>query len=697
MEAHNGMSAKIVEEAGFKGIWASGLSISAALGVRDNNEASWTQVLEVVEFMSECTTIPILMDGDTGHGNFNNARRLIKKLESRGIAGVCLEDKMAPRPNSFMDGELESMADVDEFCGKIRACKDTQRDADFCVVARLEAMIAGYGVEEAVRRAEAYSEAGADAIMCHSKRSDASDINAFMEEWAKIGSCPVVIAPTKYWRTPTEDLEDIGVSTIIWSNHNMRSAIHSMQEVTRRIFEDRSLEGVEGEGTVVPVAEVFRLQNTAELKLAESKYENFHHRRPNDEITRNFVDPGFFLKELQSHGTEFFTGVPDSLLKDVTGFIMDQVPPEQHVIAANEGTAVGMAAGHHFATGKIPCVYMQNSGLGNAVNPLLSLVNRQVFSVPMLLLIGFRGEPGRKDEPQHTVQGQITPELLRSLNVAHDLLPDYDEGVADLLKEAYAYMEEHQAPFACLVKRRTFHDYVEPTEGSFVVDFPMPREEVLAAILDTFHDAAFVATTGFTSRELFEMRESYGQSHDQDFLMVGSMGHSSSIALGVALGQPEKQVVCIDGDGAALMHMGALHTIGKMNAKNLKHIIINNGMHDSVGGQPTAAVHFDFDKLAAMCGYASARSVEQRTDIYEALCELDAQEGPALLEIKVRGGARLDLGRPTVAPKANKKAFMNFLGAGEDAPEREALAKQQKELEVSRSDQNDHPKWMPTK
>merc|ERR1712216_370344 len=275
MEAHNGLSAKIVQEAGFKGIWASGLSLSAQLGVRDNNEASWTQVVDVCDFMSECTDIPILLDGDTGYGNFNNARRLISKLERVDVAGVCLEDKLFPKTNSFIDGELQPLADIAEFCGKIMACKDTQRDPDFMVVARLEAFITGYGLEEAYKRADAYHRAGADAILCHSKKSDDSDIADFMGAWGD--RCPVVIVPTKYPNVPVSRFQDLGVSAIIWANHNMRASVHAMQQVTKEIYDKNSLATVEaGEGPVqiVPVSEVFRIQNTSELKEAENKYDN---------------------------------------------------------------------------------------------------------------------------------------------------------------------------------------------------------------------------------------------------------------------------------------------------------------------------------------------------------------------------------------------------------------------------------------
>lgn len=268
MEAHNGLSAKIVEETGFQGIWGSGLSISAALGVRDNNEASWTQVLDVLEFMSDATNIPILLDGDTGYGNFNNMRRLVRKLEQRDVAGVCIEDKLFPKTNSFIGGEHQPLADVDEFCGKIKAAKDTQQDDDFIVVARLEAFIAGWGADEALRRAEAYYEAGADAILCHSKKSDSSDIDIFMKHWGNRG--PIVIVPTKYYSVPTDHFQDLGVSTIIWANHSIRSSINAIQETTRRIFTDKSLINVESK--MVSVADVFRLQGADELKEAEKKY-----------------------------------------------------------------------------------------------------------------------------------------------------------------------------------------------------------------------------------------------------------------------------------------------------------------------------------------------------------------------------------------------------------------------------------------
>jgi phosphoenolpyruvate phosphomutase len=267
-EAHSGVSAKIVQEAGFRGIWASGLSISAQFGVRDNNEASWTQILENLEFMSDATTIPILLDGDTGYGNFNNMQRLVRKLEQRKIAAVCIEDKLFPKTNSFIKGGTQPMADMHEFCGKIKAGKDAQTDPDFCIIARVEAFICGWGLTEALRRAEAYHQAGADGILIHSALSVPDEILAFKQEWGN--RCPVVIVPTKYYATPTDVFRQHGFSMVIWANHMLRTAVAAMQKTARTLKEHENLLSVEDK--VAPVSEIFRLQNAAELQEAEDRY-----------------------------------------------------------------------------------------------------------------------------------------------------------------------------------------------------------------------------------------------------------------------------------------------------------------------------------------------------------------------------------------------------------------------------------------
>lgn len=270
MEAHNGISARIVEQTGFKGIWASGLAISAQFGVRDSNEASWTQVVDMLEFMSDITSVPILLDGDTGYGNFNNMRRLVKKIEQRNIAGVCIEDKQFPKLNSFIDGERQPLADMDEFCGKIKAGKDSQSDPDFCIIARIEALIAGWGMSEAINRAEAYHEAGADGILIHSKQSKADEILTFAKEWA--GRSPLIIVPTTYYSTPVEVYEKAGINLVIWANHMIRASVAAMKKTSEEILNERSVANVEDR--IATVKNIFALQGTDELTEAQKRYES---------------------------------------------------------------------------------------------------------------------------------------------------------------------------------------------------------------------------------------------------------------------------------------------------------------------------------------------------------------------------------------------------------------------------------------
>ena len=347
---------------------------------------------------------------------------------------------------------------------------------------------------------------------------------------------------------------------------------------------------------------------------------------------------------------------------DICGYITDHVPSEDHQIAANEGTALALAVGHHLATGRVPCVYLQNSGLGNVVNPLLSLCSSKVYSIPVLLLIGWRGEPGRKDEPQHTLQGEVTPSLLHEMSIPYEILPDYADGARAVLQKAYSYFKTESAPFALLVKKNTFEKYrLSKHAECFASPGMLHREEILEKILACFPDDSLVTTTGFTSREMFELRVARGESHSLDFLTVGSMGHCSSIALGIALSQKQRQVLCVDGDGAAMMQMGAFATAGMTASGNFKHILINNAVHDSVGGQPTGAASIDFAAIARACGYRWAASVSAEGCIGPALQTLREQDGPCFLEIRALPGARADLGRPTTSTHQNKSDFMDMM------------------------------------
>jgi phosphonopyruvate decarboxylase len=340
--------------------------------------------------------------------------------------------------------------------------------------------------------------------------------------------------------------------------------------------------------------------------------------------------------------------------------VTSHTTPDEHVIAVNEGHAVTLAAGYHLATGKIPVVYMQNSGFGNAVNPLLSLCDPKVYSIPMLLLIGWRGEPGKKDEPQHLVQGRVMSSMLSGMGINYEVLPDYAEGAEQAVDTAVHFLKTRNSPYALLVKRQNFSSYALPTAEAR--EDLLTREEALSKILLSSNQFdAFVATTGFASREVFEIRKNHGQSMEKDFLVVGSMGYASAIAQGVAIAKPSRQVYILDGDGAFLMHMGTCASIGSSSQTNLKHIVLDNGVHDSVGGQPTVSPQIDIPTIATACGYKAVFAAETPEQIDTALNELRASEGPAMLHIKVKRGTRNNLGRPTSSPATNKAQFMQFL------------------------------------
>jgi phosphonopyruvate decarboxylase len=379
------------------------------------------------------------------------------------------------------------------------------------------------------------------------------------------------------------------------------------------------------------------------------------------------IDPGFFYTKLKERGTGFFTGVPDSLLKSFCAYIAAHAGEGGHITAVNEGAAAALASGYHLATGRVPLVYMQNSGIGNAVNPLLSLADPDVYSIPLLLLVGWRGEPGVYDEPQHVKQGKVTDELFRTMGIPSAVLGLDEGGLDSQLDAAYAWFREKSGPYALLVRKNTFAPYTpQDTEP---VKAELSREEAIEEILRfSRRGEFFFSTTGMASRELYELREKLGQGHGQDFLTLGSMGHASQIALGAALQKPGLPVTCIDGDGAVLMHMGALAAVGNGKARNFRHVLLNNGAHDSVGGQATiaggagGAGGLDFSIIARACGYRDVYSVHTRVTLRNALERIEIRrEGPVFLEVRVRKGAREDLGRPKSGPLENKVLFMNSL------------------------------------
>ena len=372
------------------------------------------------------------------------------------------------------------------------------------------------------------------------------------------------------------------------------------------------------------------------------------------------IRPTDFYDQLVSHGVNFFTGVPDSLLKEFCLCIDDFIPRDKHIITANEGNAVALATGYYLAQKSLPLVYMQNSGLGNAVNPLLSLCDPDVYSIPMLVMIGWRGEPGVKDEPQHSKQGKVQLKLLESMDIPYEIISKDDDQFEMTISSAVETAKNESRPVVLLIKKGTFEKYGKKSKRSD--DQRMNREKALDIILKNLDDnAVVVSTTGKTSREIFEIREKNGQSHQQDFLTVGSMGHCSSIALGIALSKPEREVVCIDGDGAMLMHMGSLTSIASLKPINFRHILMNNEVHESVGGQETAAKNIDLSAIVGAMGPSKMFKAETPAELKESITDFMKCVGPSFLEVKIRPGSRENLGRPTIKPVNNKENFMRFL------------------------------------
>ena len=371
------------------------------------------------------------------------------------------------------------------------------------------------------------------------------------------------------------------------------------------------------------------------------------------------IRPEYFIEKLRENGIDCFAGVPDSLLKNICAYITDHCDAEHNIIAANEGAAVGIAAGHYLATGKPACVYMQNSGEGNIINPLASLTDPEVYNIPVLLLIGWRGRPGVHDEPQHVKQGKVTTGLLNVMGVNYEVLSKEEDKAEKQTAKAIKALHNKEV-FALVIEKDTFEDY--KLQNIEVNDLTMSREEAIQTVAAALGEKdCIVSTTGMISRELFEYRAAKNQGHERDFLTVGSMGHASQIALGIAMAQPERKVWCFDGDGAAIMHMGSMAIVASKEPKNYVHVVFNNGAHDSVGGQPTVGLKIDLPAVAKAVGYKATYSVDNKEALNVILSEAKNLEGPVLIEVKVKKGNRKDLGRPTTTPIQNKESLINFL------------------------------------
>ena len=372
------------------------------------------------------------------------------------------------------------------------------------------------------------------------------------------------------------------------------------------------------------------------------------------------IRPQFFYNILASYGIDFYAGVPDSLLKNLCAYITDHADVAHNIIAANEGGAMGLAAGHYLATSQIPVVYMQNSGEGNIINPLASLTDPDVYNIPVLLVIGWRGKPGVHDEPQHVKQGKVTTGLLNVMGIDYTVLSKDEDKAEGQIKKAVAFMQTTKQCYALVIEKDTFDTYtLQNVEKN---NLPMSREEAIQTVAATLGEKdAIVSTTGMISRELFEYRTAMNQGHERDFLTVGSMGHASQIALGIALAKQDRKVWCFDGDGASIMHMGSMAIVAQKAPKNYVHVVFNNGAHDSVGGQPTVGLNINLPAVATAVGYKYVYSIESKDRLQELLEKLKEIEGPVFLEVKVKKGNRKDLGRPTTTPIQNKEALMAFL------------------------------------
>lgn len=372
------------------------------------------------------------------------------------------------------------------------------------------------------------------------------------------------------------------------------------------------------------------------------------------------ISPNIYLENLKKAGIDFYSGVPDSLLKQFCACISENVNNENHTISSNEGAAIALGIGNYLGTGSVPFIYLQNSGLGNVVNPILSLASQEVYGIPMIIMIGWRGAPNVKDEPQHIHQGRVMKKSMDAMDIPHVTLSKNEDTAIKQTNDAITKAKKYSTPVFLIVEKNTFSEYIYEKPLS---KLDISREQAIitaSKLLES--NAVVVSTTGMPSRELFEFRANNNQGHHRDFLTVGGMGHANQIALGISKAQPSRPIYCFDGDGAAIMHMGSIAVLGQSNAQNLIHIIFNNGVHDSVGGQPTVGFDINFSEIANACGYSSSVTAISQTQFKNAIHKAQSMPGPHLIDVHVRPGNRNDIGRPTSSPIDNKNAIMRFLG-----------------------------------
>lgn len=651
MEAHNGISAKIVERTGFEAIWGSGLTLSGSRGVRDSNEMSWTNLVDQLETMSDAVDIPILFDGDTGFGNYNNARRLVRKLEERGIAAVCMEDKLFPKTNSFVNSESQTLADVIEHANKITACKEYQRDPDFSIVARLESLIVGAGVDDALRRAETYVAAGADAVLVHSRAADFVEIDAFCKQFKQINQqchdIPLVVVPTKYYNTSVNTMVNSGVNNFIWANHNLRASMMAMENVSRQIYDEQSLAGIEH--SISTVDDIFDYQEDAQLRADDTYYmgENLVPRaasktsgeedRVGDvESPSSKIDPIQLREMFRSMGVTHHVGVPDSTLKEY--FHSDDT------VVANEGIAMSMAAGYAIETGKIPIVYLQNSGFGNLLNPLVSL--NAVYKVPSIMLMGWRGHD-QTDEVQHNSQGRLTPKILNTHNIPYYVINGSEtqkelmEGLAKLKKTAI----RDKTTVCVLVRPGSFDANPEKSPAESLGT--MNPDTVMDTLVSELRDTKIITSTGYNSRRFYVSLQNNQEDAQTERIMFcpGSMGHALSIGIGASQ-QTDDRIVVVDGDGGFHMQSGSAASVGSAN--NITHVILDNGAHESVGKQKMCGTNVCLHSILSAYPYDSVVRVTSTDELQNALSDTSVGKHAIICPTAL---SNTKFGRPPMNPE----------------------------------------------
>jgi len=685
LETHNGLSGIIADTVHvggneFDALWSSSLTASVSKGKPDIEVVDTSMRLQLVRDTMEVTQKPMIYDADTG-GQPEILRFTVRALEDIGVSACIIEDKCGLKQNSlFGTSRMQNLEDIPSFCAKIAAATAARRNKKFMVIARIEALISGAGEAEAIRRAEAYIAAGADAIMIHSSQKTFDEIRSFMVTYNKLDKrVPVVAVPSTYNYVTEDDLFASGISVCIYANHMLRAAYPRMQQVAEGIL--RAGTGAYIQNMMSSVKTIINLlPNTGQAQDLPLR------RVPGGAVASlppTKVDADALAHLLKDRGIKRFFGVPDSVLKPFCTAVenLSSASDMTHVISCNEGAALTTATGWHLATNDVPVVYLQNSGFGNMINPLMSLCHGDAFGVPMVLLIGWRGEPSVSDEPQHRAQGRQMIPMLESCEIESLELPSDTIGAANTIEKAADIARAKKCPVAVLVRRGILADVPEQAPISHEHETPqngaLTRREALEEILNLVgnSDDFIISTTGYTSRELYAIREERRKDSQRpaggELYMVGSMGHALSIAQGVALAQPQRRVWCIDGDGGLLMHMGSLVSTAGVGAKNLVHVVLNNSCHESVGGQRTAASQaLDapkgpfFPALARAAGYVRVFSATSGDELRNLNVLGDENiPGSVFLEITTRVDSALNkkLPRPKETLAQFRDAVYGFL------------------------------------